>query len=84
MPIYYVYNAQSGEIVQRHELYSAASGYSVRCSDEDVLALVDKSLKSQPLKILEAEAMHSEERTLGGRTVRVDLNTGKLAAHEGN
>jgi hypothetical protein len=84
VPIYYVYNAQSGDIVQRHEAYSAASGYSLRCSDEDVLALVDESLKSQPLRILEVEAPHPEESTLGGRTVRVDLNTGKLVAHDGN
>ena len=84
MPIYYVYNAQSGEIVHRHEAYSAASGYSLRCSNEDVLALVDESLKSQPLKILEAETIHPEERALGGRTVRVDLNTGKLAADDSN
>lgn len=83
MPVYYVYNAQSGEIVQRHEAYSAASGDSLRCSEEDVLALVDESLKSQPLQVLEVDAMHPEERTLGGRTVRVDLNTGKLVAHDG-
>lgn len=84
MPVYYVYNAQSGEIVQRHEAYDAASGDSLRCSDEDVLTFVDESLKSQPLQILEAEAMHPEERTLGGHRVRVDLSTGKLAAHDGN
>jgi hypothetical protein len=84
VPIYYVYNAQSGKIVQRHEAYDAASGDSLRCSDEEVLAFVDESLKSQPLRILEADAIHPEEHRLGGRRVRVDPNTGKLAAHDGN
>jgi hypothetical protein len=84
VPVYYVYNAQSGEIVNRHEADSAASGDSLRCSDEDVLALVGESLKNQPLQVLEVEVMHSEERTLGGRTVRVDINTGKLVAYDGN
>ena len=36
-------NAQCGEIAQRHEAYNAASGESLRCSDEEVLVFVTRN-----------------------------------------
>jgi hypothetical protein len=82
MPIYYVYDSQSGEIVQRHEAYSIADDSSMQCSDDEILALVDVAFKSRSLQILEVETAHPAERTLDGLGLYVDPSTRTLARRD--
>lgn len=77
MPRYFVYEADTGQIVHIHENYDVTSGESLPCQREDVLALVDESLRGRNLEVTEADIT----RLSVGQTLRVDTETGALV-HE--
>jgi hypothetical protein len=74
MPRYFVYDADTGQIVHIHETYDTTSGESLSCTQEEVLALVDESLKERNLAITEADIT----RLSAGQTLRVDTETKEL------
>lgn len=80
MPIYYVYDVNTGTIVHRHEKSDATSGDSMTCSREDVLSLVDPAHQKDNLEILEVETGTEGEQ--GERALRVDLKTRELVINE--
>jgi hypothetical protein len=82
MPTYYIYQAHTGEIIQRHGTHSADSGESVALLDEDLLRFVDPSLEGEHLRVPEVGAEQPDEGASGLRGVRVDVATGKLAAND--
>jgi len=71
MPKYFVYQADSGQIVHIHETYDLTSGESLPCTREEVLALVDESLQQGGLEITEADI----SRLSVGEMLRVDTET---------
>lgn len=74
MPRYVVYRTDSGEIVHIHEKVDFASGESVPVTKEEVLDLVDESLRTTGLEVVEAEiGKRSAEQLL-----RVDTDTGAV------
>ena len=77
MPTYYVYNVESGTIVHEHETVDATSGTSLRCTRDEVLALVDETLPRDKLEILQSEERQAASRGDGG-ILRVDLATRTL------
>jgi hypothetical protein len=80
MPIYYVYDVNTGAIVHRHESFDATSGDSMTCSREDVLSVVDSALQKDNLEILEVET--GAEGQQAERALRVDLKTRELVVGE--
>ncbi len=80
MPIYYVYDINTGAIVHRHESFDATSGDSLTCSREDVLSLVDPTHQKANLEVLEAETAAEGEQA--ERALRVDLETRELVLNE--
>jgi hypothetical protein len=80
MPIYYVYNVNTGVIVHRHEHSDATSGDSMACSKEDVLSLVDPAHRKDDLDVLEVEPVAEGEQV--ERALRVDLKTRELVINE--
>jgi hypothetical protein len=81
MPMYYVYDAQTGVIVQRHSSYDAG-GDSLACSREDVLSVVDDSLPKDNLEILEVTDEVGIEHQQSERAIRVDPKTRELVVGE--
>jgi hypothetical protein len=79
MPKYYVYNKQTGDIVHSHESYSTTDGASLRCTRDEVLALVDDNLQKDSLEILEIEG-EKMEAPIPGRRLRVDPKARTLVA----
>jgi hypothetical protein len=79
MPKYYVYNKNTGEVVNVHETYDATSGLSLRCNREEVMSVLDETLNQEDLEILEVE---SESQPAVG-VIRVDPNTRTLVMQEG-
>lgn len=77
MPLYYVYDAQTGEVVHRHERYDVQRGENVECSQEEVLAVVDPALDKKNLKILETE-MEPTFEDRGKGILRVNLEKQEL------
>jgi hypothetical protein len=80
MPKYYVYNKQTGDIVHSHESYSSTNDTSLRCSRDEVLALVDDNLQKDNLEILEVEGEKMEAPRSGGGRLRVDPKARTLVA----
>lgn len=80
MPIYYVYDVNTGAIVHRHENSDATSGDSMTCSQEDVLSLVDPAHQKDNLDVLEVETGAEGEQA--ERALRVDLKTRELVINE--
>lgn len=74
MPTYFVYDKENGQVVHLHETYDAVSGTTLRCTREEVLAVVDEGLDKDGLDILESEF----EPQAGSRALRVDLATRSL------
>jgi|SoiMetStandDraft_2_1073263.scaffolds.fasta_scaffold218420_2 hypothetical protein len=78
MPQYYVYNVDTGEIVHRHETYDATSGTSLRCTRDEVLALVDETHQKDKLEILETELEPRSGSRPEAEILRVDPKTRTL------
>ncbi len=74
MPKYYVYNKNTGEVINIHETYDGTSGRSLPCTREEVMSVIDETLNKEDLEILEIE---SESQPAVG-VVRVDPNTRTL------
>jgi hypothetical protein len=81
MPIYYVYDVNSGTIVHRHENYDATSALTKECTREEVLSLVDPAHKEGNLEVLAVEATAAEGQELE-HAVRVNVTTGELVTNE--
>jgi hypothetical protein len=71
MPKYFVYRADSGQIVHVHEKVDFTSGESVPCTDDEVLTLVDESLQATDLAVVESDI----GRLSAGQVLKVDLDT---------
>jgi hypothetical protein len=71
MPKYFVYQTGSGQIVHIHEKVDFTSGESMPCTEEEVLAVVDESVRSADLGIIEADI----GRLSVGELLRVDTKT---------
>jgi hypothetical protein len=82
MPIYYVYDVQTGVIVHRHRGIDATTGHTVACSREDVLSVVDDSLPRNNLEVLEVTDESEDEHQQLERTIRVDPKTRELIVGE--
>ena len=82
MPIYYVYDAQTGVIVHRHRSIDASTGDTVVCSREEVLSVVDDSLPKNNLEILEVTDESGGEHQQIEGTIRVDPKTRELVVGE--
>ena len=78
MPTYYVYNVETGDIVHQHETVDATSGTSLRCTRDEVLALVDEALQKDKLEILESEVEGQTASRRDTGILRVDLTTRTL------
>jgi len=78
MPRYVVYDKEDGQIVHLHETYDAVSGTTIRCTREEVLAVVDERLDRAKLDVLETEF----EPQPGSAALRVDLDTRGLVTGE--
>ncbi|SDZ20083.1 hypothetical protein SAMN05660209_05004 [Geodermatophilus africanus] len=74
MPKYYVYDTETGEVVHSHEVYDVTSGQSMPCSSEEVLAVVDESLRDRSLDVVEANV----DRPSAGHLLRVDTTSGAV------
>jgi hypothetical protein len=74
MPKYYVYDTETGDIVHSHEVYDVTSGQSITCSPEEVLAVVDESLRNRNLDVVEANV----ERASAGHLLQVDTTSGAV------
>jgi hypothetical protein len=78
MPKYYVYHVETGEIVHQHETYDATSGTSLRCTRDEVLALIDETLPKDKLEILESEFERQPASQPKAEILRVDPKTRTL------
>lgn len=78
MPIYYVYDAQTGVIVHRHRTIDASTGDTVACSQEEVLSVIDESLPKDNLEVLEVTDERGDEHQQIQRPIRVDPKTREL------
>ena len=74
MPKYYVYQRNTGEVVNIHETYDATSGLSMRANREEILSVLDESLDQENLEIMEVE---SESLPASG-VIRIDPTTKSL------
>lgn len=74
MPRYHVYETDTGRIVHTHESYDITGGESLPCTREEVLALVDETLRGTNLEVVET----GSEKLSAGHIPRVDTKTGEV------